>query len=652
MSGINQGGGGGGGGEGSAGASLPLGGILEFGGAVIPDGFLLCDGSEISRITFAGLFAKISTFHGEGNGSTTFNLPDMRGKFVRGVDNGETNDPDAGSRSAVNNGNSGDNVGSVQDNAFQSHRHRIGLNNNADGIRTALIASGGGTGTVYDATAHGGINTGPVFGSTISDFNSGAGGAKISTETRPKNIYVNFIIKAFDGTIPEGINTQLHFARISKTDGAQIQVNITPIVMTYNENTYSFGATPDAANNKIIINQDGRYNIRFPQSGGDQAADTTYVLKKNSTIIETFKTKTLAVPNGVIDPAFDYSEDLVSGDEITLELSNIVGADDIFFGSGGTSAYLEVEQRPATKTVVIPANTVATQSLHHARISHTNQGVVIVTTSGVSIPFDENDPDSSGAIPDQANNKIIIKQAGRYRVELFADLGTMADNLDLIIKKNGSNLKSFAANGGGSQDNNSTISFKDIFVVDDEIEFFLKSQTDNADSIALGVSLSTVVGAYLDVEQLPTTVVVPLAINQAFAKGGSAEAVSDGVKINIDTLLDADGITLVSDSLVLPIGGKYVVEGGFNRSAISTSTSSSKLEVLIYNDTADAPAASGINGRSLTNGSGANPTLEGNSAQARAVIDTTGGPVSVSLRPDTPSNIATVNTPWISAVQL
>jgi len=66
-------------------ASLPQAGTINmFGGAAAPTGWLLCDGSAISRTTYANLFAVIGTTFGAGNGSTTFNLPDMQDKFPMG----------------------------------------------------------------------------------------------------------------------------------------------------------------------------------------------------------------------------------------------------------------------------------------------------------------------------------------------------------------------------------------------------------------------------------------------------------------------------------------------------------------------------------------------------------------------------------------
>jgi microcystin-dependent protein len=64
----------------------PIGAIQSFGGSVQPDEWLFCDGTAISRTTYADLFAIIGVAYGAGNGTTTFNLPDMRGRSTMGVD--------------------------------------------------------------------------------------------------------------------------------------------------------------------------------------------------------------------------------------------------------------------------------------------------------------------------------------------------------------------------------------------------------------------------------------------------------------------------------------------------------------------------------------------------------------------------------------
>ncbi|WWL45989.1 phage tail protein [Pseudomonas parakoreensis] len=75
-----------------------------------PAGWLACNGAAISRTAFAGLFARIATHYGAGDGTTTFNLPDMRGLFPRGWDDGRGVDP---SRA----------FGSFQDMMIHSHAH-------------------------------------------------------------------------------------------------------------------------------------------------------------------------------------------------------------------------------------------------------------------------------------------------------------------------------------------------------------------------------------------------------------------------------------------------------------------------------------------------------------------------------------------------
>jgi len=67
---------------------VPIGTIHAYGGVAAPEGFLLCDGSEVSRITYAALFNVIGISYGNGDGNSTFNLPDRRGRFSAGFVNG------------------------------------------------------------------------------------------------------------------------------------------------------------------------------------------------------------------------------------------------------------------------------------------------------------------------------------------------------------------------------------------------------------------------------------------------------------------------------------------------------------------------------------------------------------------------------------
>jgi len=66
---------------------VPTGALLPYAGAAAPTGWLLCYGQAVDRTTYAALFAAIGTAYGAGDGSTTFNLPDLRGRVTAGQDN-------------------------------------------------------------------------------------------------------------------------------------------------------------------------------------------------------------------------------------------------------------------------------------------------------------------------------------------------------------------------------------------------------------------------------------------------------------------------------------------------------------------------------------------------------------------------------------
>ena len=70
------------------GHNLPVGTIVPFAGSAAPSGWLLCDGSAVSRLTYAALFAIAGVLFGVGNGSTTFNVPDFRGRTAIGAGTG------------------------------------------------------------------------------------------------------------------------------------------------------------------------------------------------------------------------------------------------------------------------------------------------------------------------------------------------------------------------------------------------------------------------------------------------------------------------------------------------------------------------------------------------------------------------------------
>ena len=70
--------------------NTPVGSISLFAGTTAPNGWLICDGSAVSRTTYANLFSVIGTTYGTGDGSTTFNIPNLKGKVPVGLDSNDT----------------------------------------------------------------------------------------------------------------------------------------------------------------------------------------------------------------------------------------------------------------------------------------------------------------------------------------------------------------------------------------------------------------------------------------------------------------------------------------------------------------------------------------------------------------------------------
>ena len=71
---------------------VPTGTVLAMASPTVPVGFLECSGATVSRTTYSALFSLIGTTYGAGDSSTTFVLPNLRGAFIRGWDNGRTID--------------------------------------------------------------------------------------------------------------------------------------------------------------------------------------------------------------------------------------------------------------------------------------------------------------------------------------------------------------------------------------------------------------------------------------------------------------------------------------------------------------------------------------------------------------------------------
>jgi microcystin-dependent protein len=194
---------------------VKVGSVMAWATGTVPTGWLECDGSAISRSTYAALFSEIGTTYGDGDGSTTFNLPDYQGYFLRGHDNGSGNDPDAASRTDRGDGTTGDEVGTVQADDTKAHTHDLDeVQTTEDGLHghPARLSWANDDGNGVGGLIMRNVNrtTATAYTGTPSDtFGEQIGGAGAHThtvsgetestggnETRPKNKSVKWIILA------------------------------------------------------------------------------------------------------------------------------------------------------------------------------------------------------------------------------------------------------------------------------------------------------------------------------------------------------------------------------------------------------------------------------------------------------------------------
>jgi microcystin-dependent protein len=151
---------------------VPSGAVAHFAMNTAPTGWLKANGAAVSRTTYATLFAAIGTTFGVGDGSTTFNLPDLRGEFMRGWDDGRGID-------------TGRAFGSAQSGDIQGHNHDAGTLSWTHPLATA---AGQNTGAITGGT---GVSVNGPYSKTLSGSTETSGG----TETRPRNIALLACIK-------------------------------------------------------------------------------------------------------------------------------------------------------------------------------------------------------------------------------------------------------------------------------------------------------------------------------------------------------------------------------------------------------------------------------------------------------------------------
>lgn len=156
--------------------AVPPGTVMHFAASTAPSGWLYCDGSAISRATYSRLFSNIGTTFGTGDGSATFNIPDLRDEFIRGAN--------PGSRA----------VGLAENDSYRSHNHSGSTNSagaHSHSVSIPLNSNGGTPSLENGGPSTKSFNTSTAGAHTHSFTTNSTGGS----ETRPQNVALLPIIK-------------------------------------------------------------------------------------------------------------------------------------------------------------------------------------------------------------------------------------------------------------------------------------------------------------------------------------------------------------------------------------------------------------------------------------------------------------------------
>lgn len=175
-----------------SGDTLPIGSIIPFPGISIPENWLLCDGRAISRTTYSNLFNVIGTTYGVGDGSTTFNIPNLKGRVPVGQDSSQTEFNNLGKKG-------GEKTHTLSISEMPSHNHNVKVKMNASGFGDGYLSAASG----YDYSS----SSSPV---------ENKGGGQAHNNLQPY-IVQKFIIKANQtaGTVAQILDTY----STSTTDG-------------------------------------------------------------------------------------------------------------------------------------------------------------------------------------------------------------------------------------------------------------------------------------------------------------------------------------------------------------------------------------------------------------------------------------------------
>jgi microcystin-dependent protein len=166
--------------------AVPVGVVDAFAGATAPSGWLLCYGQAVSRTQYPVLFTTLSTTYGSGDGSTTFNIPDMRGRAVAGKDDMGGTAASRLTSTVLTASNTLGATGGTQTHTLTAAQSGVPAHAHAFAIGNVSNFAG-----IVGSTGHGGS----IRDTGTTDNNTAASAAQAHPITQP-TIVLNYIIKA------------------------------------------------------------------------------------------------------------------------------------------------------------------------------------------------------------------------------------------------------------------------------------------------------------------------------------------------------------------------------------------------------------------------------------------------------------------------
>jgi microcystin-dependent protein len=401
---------------------MPAGSILTWTSSDDPTGYwLLCDGSAVSRTTYSELFDAVGTTYGTGDGSTTFNLPDLRGEFLRGADEGRGVDAGRG-------------LGTSQGDSTAVN----GLSVDTENLTGSFDTSNGTNGGTIFAPATSGVfsNTGTTNRDTYSptvNTNDRSSGLSMNathnhslsgdSETRPRNVAVRYYISYSSGSAQQS-QTFSNRDVYTKITGTSTQ-NITSTVaqnIQFNNVVTDKTSLADLANNAIKVNESGLYAIRLSVDISNGSGSYNIRPNKNlsSLPFEAYVSGDADSSGNLRLNTFALA-DLVSGDSIGGFVDSFDNADGTYDVS---SAVLELV-RIGTSQTLLERPTVAGRYT-------TDSGQSIPNTTLTAIVFNEELEATHPSLFDTTTGIFTAELNGYYHFTAGAHLTAISDGVDLF----------------------------------------------------------------------------------------------------------------------------------------------------------------------------------------------------------------------------